>query len=80
MLTLNDIKVGMRVNSMDLLDIYGVTILLHNVVPTSDGMIGDIFYIGERNASTMESSLRDVTDAIMIIENLYEDEEVSYDE
>jgi hypothetical protein len=47
MLSLSDIKVGMKVNPRDLDEIYDTLIILANF----EGKIGEILYIGQANTS-----------------------------
>ncbi|MDE7476471.1 MAG: hypothetical protein K2M91_00735 [Lachnospiraceae bacterium] len=80
MLKLNDLKVGMRVNYKDLSDVFETVIVLADL---DEDYNGTIYYIGDH--STQE--LRDVyakldaeKNPIFNIYNLYESEEVCYDE
>jgi hypothetical protein len=75
MLKLEDIKVGMRVNTQDLIEIYDVVIILTDI----KDHVGKIIYIGEPDTDELENIYKGV-DNVCPIFNRSEDLEVDWDE
>lgn len=78
-LSLDEIKVGMKVNPKQLWGIFGVSILLSNF----DGDIGEILYIGSPYTDeecNLSKKLREEGKELCCYYEPYDDKEVSWDE